>query len=330
MEITIFNKKLLIILLVCSTFSALAQNETRPVQVKKYGTGEIEEYNVLVTDKKVRHGLYVQYLPSSFAGTVIFETGNYDHNLKQGEWRTFSRNKPWNKLLSKGSYQAGVQEGIWSYYQPNLREGPFPWSSDKSVVRQAVANGADAKSGYSVNIDDNTAVLQAEGLYAQGVRVGVWTYFNRNAQVIQKINHFTNELLYWHPEGEAAKSGKEVTLNHPALYVGDKGLLSVEIYSALSPESVVSLGESVESEFVFSLDEHGKQLDLTLANKAAPTRYEKMLLATLVKMPTRWLPRVVDGKPCPSSYHIRIVTRKEVVDAENTVGIKVDLLGEAI
>ena len=274
---------------------AMAQVETSPVQVQKYSPREVEEFYELKTDKNVRHGTYVRYMPQPFNGMVLFETGSYDHGRKEGEWRMYSQDKPWS-IVSRGTYHAGEQDGIWTYYQLLVS----PASAALAV------NSFTPKPGSPVYINDTTAIVQAQGLYAQGDRVGIWTYFDRQKQVVQKTNHFTNQLVYWRPAPDALVSSIAATADHPVLYAGGKGQLQVEILFVMGWRFAFEFDKSKSAEFIYQIDAMGKQLAVVPAEAAGLTRYHKLLLQALAKVPSLWVPQVVDGKSAPGQYRVKI------------------------
>ena len=321
------NIKILLSFLFCSAtiVTAVAQAETNPVQLRNHDSGEVEEFNVLKSDNHVRQGPYVRYrqtvsIVEKTSLITLFETGNYELGRKEGEWRTFSAVKPWNKLISKGNYHDGKQEGVWTYYQLFTPAG--------MPMVKAVATDATSKSGYAVSISDTTAVIQAQGLYTQGMRVGVWTYFNRQGEVIQKVDHFTNRLLYWRPAANPIL-GTEVLTTHPVLYVGGKDQLTAEIFKSIKLNfmSILGAAKNGEVELVFKVDESGHQIGLAVANTDSPSRYEKILLATLAKVPALWVPQVVDGKTQASEYRVKIMAKLEEPGGIRKVLTTVEALG---
>ena len=321
------KKALLLWALLLPVWPAFAQVETKPVQVRTF-EGEVEEYNVLVTDKKVRQGAYVRYRPMTFAGIAIMEAGSYDHGMKEGEWRVFSQDRPWNCLLNKGGYHAGQPEGMWSYYHFKLERGS-PFGRGNSLAATATPNGAGPTAGYSVNISDTTAALQAQGLYAQGKRVGVWLYYDRQGQVIQKVDHFGQHLLYWRPESGSVVSGAAAA-THPVLYLGGKERLKEEVYHSLDSHfnTIYGVAKSGAVEFRVAVDATGQRTEVALASGASPTRYEKLLLAALERVPATWLPQAAAGEPIAADYRIRITTRAETHEGRPVVGLAVEPLGE--
>lgn len=306
---------------------AAAQPETKPVQARTLA-GEVEEYNVLATDRKMRQGSYVRYRPMTFAGVAVMEAGGYDHGLKEGEWQVFTQEQPWNCLLSKGTYHGGVPEGLWSYYHYKLQRGS-PFGRGHSQAAKTTPNEAGSQAGFSVNITDTTAMVQAQGLYAQGKRVGVWLYYDRQGRVIHKVDYFGNQLLYWRPETGQAVSGQAAT-SHPVLYLGGKERLKEEIYHSMDSNFNVlyDVAKSGVVEFSFAVDIAGQRTGVSLASGASPTRYEKLLLASLGRVPATWLPQAVAGKLVAADYRVRITTRSEPHDGSPVVGMSVELLGD--
>jgi len=212
--------------------SAVAQVETKSVQVLTRTTGEVEEYSVLKADNSVRQGKYVRYRQAGFNGIAILESGIYEKGAKEGEWRIFSQERPFNKLVSVGAYQAGLPEGQWFFYHKQYpARGPYTLGSTPLQRGEPAASGS--KPEFSVNINDTTATLQAQGMFARGAKVGVWMYYDHDRKLIQKVDHFTNQLLYWRqPSGEIL-IGKAAAETHPLLYAGGKEKLQENVFTSL-------------------------------------------------------------------------------------------------
>lgn len=172
-------------------------------------------------------------------------------------------------------------------------------------------------------------MLEAQGLYAQGRRVGVWVYYDRKGRVIQKVDHFSNQLLHWQPETGPAVSG-EAAANHPVLYLGGNERFKEEIYHSMDGNFNVLYGvaKSGVFEFLFAVDSAGQRTGVSLASDTGPTRYEKLLLAALAKVPNTWLPQALAGKPIAATYRVRITTRSEAADGHPIVGMAVLPLGD--
>ncbi|GAA4381711.1 hypothetical protein GCM10023186_21390 [Hymenobacter koreensis] len=267
--------------------------------------GMVEEYNVLVGSKDVRQGAYVRYFGSGLGGVRVLESGNYENGLKEGEWQVFSEQPPWNKLVSKGTYRAGQADGWWTYYQLIAPR----------TAKPAVTIGKDTvqKTGYSVNITDDTAVPQAQGQCALGKRIGIWTYYDRQGQEVQKVNHFTNQLLYWRKNDTLAISSAAAA-THPVLYAGGREQLKAEIYHRLGPEAWSAfISKKNVSVFVFAVAADGQLTGPLLADNPSPNRYEKVLLSAMSNVPAQWLPAAVNGENQAGEYRVRITTQREVM-----------------
>ena len=295
---------------------ALAQVETEPVQIQSYSPRQVEEFSELKTGKNVRHGAYVRYMPQPYIGMVLFETGSYDHGQKEGGWLLYSEEKPWS-IISRGTYHANEKDGVWTYYH-RFVSSPSAAQANNSLT---------PKPGDSKYINDTTAVLQAQGMYAQGQRVGIWTYFDRQKQVVQKINHFTNQLLYWLPAPDVPASNVTATINHPVLYAGGKAQLQMEIISVVGWRFPFGFDKSRSAEFIYQIDATGKQLAVVPANAAGLTRYEKQLLLALAKVPPLWVPQVVEGKPTPAQYRVKISIEVEKAGNQAKARTLVEPLG---
>ena len=286
----------------------VAQEETEPVQVQSYSPREVEEFSELKTGKNIRQGAYVRYDPIVGQGLALFETGNYNHGHKEGEWRTYSRDEPWT-ITSVGNYHADEKDGVWRYYH---RFVSFPKAA-------RAINSSTPAGGRPAYINDTTAILQAQGMYAQGQRVGVWIYFNRKKQVIQKIDHFTNRLIYWWPNQDSLGSSIAATADHPLLYIGGKEQLQAEILSVVGWRIAFTFDKSKSAEFIYQIDATGKQTAIVPADVKGDTRFQKLVLPSLAKVPPLWLPQIASGKPVPAEYRVKIIIEVEK-DGNRTKG----------
>jgi len=100
---------------------------TSEVVVMFYNTQQSkEEYTVLKSDEKTKHGQYVRYYKSPEKLThkkFIKEKGNYLNGKKDGEWMYFSypKQKRQGEIIRKEIYTNGLKTGIWEthHYESN-------------------------------------------------------------------------------------------------------------------------------------------------------------------------------------------------------------------
>lgn len=294
----------LMVLLPLAAGPAQAQTDTEMVQLRDKA-GQLEEFRVLTSDKTTRHGPYVRYrMTERTAGITVYEAGTYDHGQKQGEWRSFAENRSRNRLVSRGTYRAGIAEGPWVYYHFNAAPAP---------PRTVLTSQPQASGSFSFATDDTTAVVQARGFRVAGERAGLWKYYDAKSSLVQAINHSTTpaQLLYWQPATGPAVSGAAALANHPVLYVGGKEQLQRDILNAFAPKFLAEYGRAASIGVAFQVDGNGQQTSVELTTKAQPTRYEQLVLTQLGKIATRWLPRVADGRAQAASYYVLLTSTAE-------------------
>ncbi|MBO2011710.1 toxin-antitoxin system YwqK family antitoxin [Hymenobacter negativus] len=296
--------------------AAKAQPQTE--KVLQQGTaGVVEEFSVLKADHTVRQGPYIRYRPlGGRTGVAVFEAGNYENGLKEGEWRCFSEDYPWNKLLSKGSYHAGLPDGLWQYYH-------CAWTKRRGL-EEAAPNGRKTKAGYVVSVVDTSAVLQAKGMNYAGMKAGVWVYYDAQNNIIQKINESTRQLLYWHQGTQEPVVGQALAENHPLLYVGGKYQLRDAIHHHIEAFALLKHYQIGSANFVFSVDSTGQQTHLGLGVNILPNAFEEFILSGLRNLKTTWLPQVVAGQPVAAEYRVRISIQEKNENGRMTV----DMLGD--
>jgi hypothetical protein len=283
---------------------AQAPAETELVQ-QRDKAGQLEEFRVLTSDKATRHGSYVRYrMMERLAGITVYEAGTYDHGQKQGEWRSFAENRARNRLVSRGTYRAGIAEGPWTYYH---------YSAAPAPPRTLLLGQSPATGSYGVATDDTTAVVQAKGFCVAGERAGLWKYYDAHSGLVQAVNHSATpaQLLYWRPAAGPAVSGAAALANHPVLYMGGKEQLQHDILNVFDPKFLAEYGNGATIGVAFQIDGNGQQTSVELTTKAPPTRYEQLVLTQLRKIPARWLPRVVDGQAQAAGYYVLLTSTVE-------------------
>ncbi len=161
--------------------------------------------------------------------------GSYADDNKIGEWKEYYSN---GRLLSKGSYISGRENGFWVYYNINDSTKPFSFGTyingtrvGKWVVpineRNEIADIKEA-TAYSVRYFDSAGVLTPDlvtdyymtgekyrevHLNSKGKETGLeTTYYQSNGAVWTKWNYDTGSFQKYYENGkmmwEGMKSGE--------------------------------------------------------------------------------------------------------------------------
>ena len=158
----------------------------------------------------------------------------------------------------------------------------------------------------------------------------MWVYYDRKGQVTQKIDHFSNQLIYWRPETGVPISGGAAA-THPVMYLGGKSRLTDEIWQLLNYALLIRSNDNNDDgvvEVAFAIDTAGQPASVSLVGAEKPTRYQKLMLATLSKVPPNWLPQAKDGKAVAGEYKVRITTTAKKVGERTQLMTTVDALGD--
>jgi len=103
--------KNVLLLLLCISLSAEAQElkMTKKTLTSNPFTEEIEEYQVLKSNKNIKHGTYTRLVNDK-----VVETGFYKDNQKDSVWTKFFPQT--GAIREQGNYQNNQRVGAWSFY----------------------------------------------------------------------------------------------------------------------------------------------------------------------------------------------------------------------
>ena len=161
---------LLLILANCFGQSTKTTSERDP-------NGEIEQYDVLKSDKSIKHGAYKLYIHEQ-----TIEIGQYVNNRKEGEWQHFKRHEG---LISIGDYVNNEKEGLWKYYDGH----------DRLIESGEYQNGK--KDGpWKIYHKKEGDIVRGEGDYQAGDRVGKWKYYNYDSLFIQEFDFDIDTITF--------------------------------------------------------------------------------------------------------------------------------------
>ncbi len=265
---------LAILLLISFAHAAISQ-ET--VLVTKNNGSVFEEYSVLKSDKKIKHGNYTRLTKGTHGALTLEELGSYSNNKREGYWEFYYQNL--NNIKEKGFYSKGIKDSIWVYFY-----------SEHLLKKLEKENTED---GTFLKVKNANPVVSKSGLYRLGKPVGVWKFYNDWGQHFQTFNYDQNSLLF--------HEGLDVN-NISAGFIGGKYNEHAYIFEYYNFDEVM---ESINSKmrlepgkisFQFIIDQSGKiknleELENTIANKKFYTR----AIETINDLSNHYYPGKEDG-----------------------------------
>lgn len=206
-----------------------------------------EEYSVLASNKKMKHGNYFK-INRSMAGYAIHASGAYVNGRKNGYWETYFRNN--NNIKEKGFYKNDLRDSIWIFF---YAEGDY-----KRLVEVQSGEGA------SLKVLNANPVISKTGSFRNGAQIGIWEFFDEHGQLHLKFDFDTQSIVWL--KGQSLET-------HEAGFVGGELLLSQHVYDTFDFEglrkSINDTGGLVTGKLVFkfTVDEHGTVKDIVCTEK---------------------------------------------------------------
>lgn len=263
-------KQILTTLVTLTTLTVLAQ-DTKKITEKHKNPWYTEEYYVLKSDKKVRHGNYKKL---GYKDCLVIN-GYYKNNKKDSTWTEYL----WRTdiIESQGNYKDDNKTGLWTEFH---------------------------KVG-------NKNIPARKGEFKDGDRVGVWEFYNREAELIQKYNFDTKELLYFKPDKEAdkehevktAKGIEKIKLDTPPMFIGGQDEAGETLLDARIryPNEAKEKGISGTVWISFFVDENGIAVDHQVKEGIGGGCDEESL-RVVKEVPNNWLPGQLNGQPVTAKY----------------------------
>ncbi len=120
-----------------------------------------ENYEVLKSDRKIRHGHYQQILNGH-----ILEDGYYKNGLKDSLWQDYNLN---GSLISTGMYKEDQQVGNWNFYNAmGLLEQTYDFTNQKLLYYLPEKQGEEQKYNILINNENQEVILDRPPLYIEG------------------------------------------------------------------------------------------------------------------------------------------------------------------
>jgi len=160
--------------LTCST--ALGQ-ETK---VKQHDSEKFyEEYSVLVTDKKIKHGQYALFIKPFIGTPHIKMTGNYRFGKKNGTW-VYYFDTPVNQIKETGTYKDDLKDSLWVTYYPEAKFSELFFN----------------KETQAVEIKNINTLIRSLEYYKEGKPTGVWESYSEEQNKVQAYDFASNSLQF--------------------------------------------------------------------------------------------------------------------------------------
>jgi hypothetical protein len=265
---------------------AFAQ-QTKVKQVK--GKDTLEEYEVLVSDKNIKHGYYMNMAWSIKGKAYLISLGSYNNNLKNGKWEYYFENHL-NEIKEEGFYKNGLRDSLWTYYFPEKTNGNLR---------------IDENTG-SISIDKINTSVMARGHFLAHNKTGVWDYYSSGQQLLQQYDHDRKKLLYHHDLKDSSSWKR-----HDAVFIGGEYHLYQTLHESFNFNDLMDKVnilhvDSGRLTLQFTIGVDGAitgitQPSNTINNKKVVARaYE-----AIRTLEHQWIPAVKDGITVTSTKAVR-------------------------
>lgn len=274
-----------------------------------------EEFYVLKSDKKIKHGTYVKYETGSNK-VHLLESGSYENGQKSGFWHYFHESYDkyaQNRIKAQGHYVNGKKNGLWTFYY-----------LDTIPVKATVETYGKRRKldSISVNIEPQSLRLKLAGRYLNDRRVGEWTSLTYDGKLYQKYDFYKSQLI----TDRSLKDSLEYNKNRRALFVGGLPCFGELISSEFSFTKVVTeLDHDSTSVLVtFKIDRNGHVSEPAIFQSNASKIFEKEAIRVMELTDNSWIPALLDGKIIESNYKVEItIIRRQ--DLEYPIGARYTL-----
>ncbi len=139
-----------------------------------------EEYSVLQTDKKVKHGSYIKLKKGFLGGYSLMTVGNYANGQKDGYWENYYAKS--NNIKEKGFYKNDLRDSIWVLYYPERDE------NDLIEVKTS--------EGISIQVVDANPVACKAGKYKNDTIAGIWQYYDETGELTHSYDHDSGAVTF--------------------------------------------------------------------------------------------------------------------------------------
>lgn len=309
-------KKILITL--CTLAISIVSNAQETIQIKKNSGkfGDLEIYNVLKSDKKVKHGQYEKYLKYFTAdmtkGKILTERGQFNNGKKTGIWTFY-----WSEdiITAKGSYENDLRTGNWEYFK-----------NSEVIEKGNYLN--DKRDGLWIYFEKQKGIIE-KGNYKDGNKVGRWTYHYSNIPVqiydhtVDSLIQFYDDKTEWEAVIDSSNKVVKVMLSRPPQYVGYKRQLHNDM-SVLTkyPDEARRMGIDGKVVVTFMVNENGTTSNFSIIQDNDNNfggNCGKAVIDAFKANTVKWKPGIYNGKKVKVKLYQTVIF-KLIIDPVTGLG----------
>ena len=210
----------------------------------------------------------------------VFYVLKSDKKTKHGNYQNFAYK---NAVRINGYYKDGLKDSTWTEYH---------WQGK----------------------------IKSMGTYKYDKQIGIWEYYDRNGELVQKYNYTENKLIF-NKENETLKDKEfsvingsdtiKTKLDQSPIYIGGTDMMLDAIATNIKyPKEAREAGIAGIVYITFTIDKNGKTSNHTVTKGiASVSDYEALRVVKLI--PDKWIPGQINGQSvntefvCPISFRLQ-------------------------
>ena len=345
-------KKLIYILLFI-LFSGTLVGQVKTKFILKKRNSVTEEYYVLKTDKKIKHGTYVKYIGVPGINFLLIENGNYIKGQKEGLWTTYIDRVPKNRIESTGNYKNGQKHGHWKYYYDSMES-----INDPENYTLKMSN--DKIKSIEVKVHNKELRTLKEGCFNSGKKYGLWNFYDFEGNIIYTYDYTTNKTIYEkdfssaplrfklygqyrdigftkiasadlkHYFSDETKSSSKKNLalnkNKTASYLGGLAILKYNILKEIDFLKIQKRGINGFTIFSITIDKKGEVEIIEIDNTNISKKGNQVLTKLVKGIPQNWAPKYINNTPVSSNLKLKLNIESKTNDVSFSINTKIQFL----
>lgn len=220
-----------------------------------------------------------------YNGTEIYSVLQSNPKIKHGEYKVLSNTPPHAKI-EQGEYINGKKEGEW-----------IKW-----YVRQ-----------------NHIPKIKTQGKYLNDIKVGVWSYYTSNGDVIQKYDFDKNQIIeniecntnekY---SVKRADETIEMNLDCPPTIIGGISALAMELNLFIirkNPFENGLKGLNINETLSFYINEKGSIEDIYYTGKDKNNKLNELIIEFISRDNHQWIPAILNEQKVNAKIEIPITLK---------------------